>query len=567
VLTPEARQGIFRYNPTVRNAPSMVDASGRALIPACGGSVTANCYTTYNMVAADPLRRGLDPLTQSQIKLTNLPNDFTAGDGLNTARFRFNAPARWPVDSVLVRADYRLNERHQIFGRFGDGANNLYGDYINSGLPRYPANPDSFPGRTRESRSKGGAFGLNSVFGTRIVNEFSFGFTSNTLFFLDPTHPKQEIFANLQSNPYQFWGGTGRAPEHRQVLNNFSFAHQNHTFKSGVNVRKYSIDQFRRATNFYPRLTFGTADAPVFLLSGSGELDLTGINTNDRTTLNSMFNDLMGVVGTVRKVYYSNGKEFPSADQELRFLQRAGEYNLYFQDDWRVSPRLTLNIGLRWEFNSVPFDKSGMQVVADKALGSRTGDVALLPAGPGTDRKWYSNDWNNFAPVIGFAWTPFKSQRTSFRGGYRVAYNRLVNWALNVVEQNQPGTTKVSILRPNSSATAANPPAVRASDPAVATLIGQLPNGIVGLPVQRIPSPDRSSTPLLLDSNLRTPYVNQWNFSIQHQVLANTVLEVAYVGNKGTHMFRMLNENQAVVTPEFLSGFIAAQQGQRTGPV
>jgi outer membrane receptor protein involved in Fe transport len=186
----------------------------------------------------------------------------------------------------------------------------------------------------------------------------------------------------------------------------------------------YQIDQFRRATNFYPRLTFSTTNAPT-VLTTTATNNTTGINSADSTRLNSLFNDLMGVVGTVQKVFYSNGKDFPSADQELKFLQRSREYNFFFQDDWRVTKNLTLNLGVRYEYNSVPFDLSGMQVVADKPLNSRAGDVSLLPAGPGTDRMWYKNDLNNFAPAVGFAWTPRGDHKTSIRGGYRTAYNRL----------------------------------------------------------------------------------------------------------------------------------------------
>jgi len=566
VLTPETRQGIFRFMVGAANSPQFVDAQGRPTVPSCGGAVTTNCYRTFNLAQADPLGRGLDKLMQSQINLTNLPNDYSAGDGFNTAIFRFNAAATAPRDSYLTRIDWRFGSNHQSFLRWNEGYDAILGDYINSGLPRYPANPASYPGRTRESDTRGFSGGLTSVLGASRVNEFNLGYTRNSVLFLDPTHPKFEIISNIQSDPFMFWGGTGRTPLNWQALDNFSFIKGNHTFKTGLNLRWYSIDQFRRATNFYPRLTFGTGDAPVFLSTTASNIT-TGINSNDLSRLNSLFNDLMGVVGTVRKVFYSNGKEFPSADQELKFLQRAREYNVYFQDDWRVSPRLTLNLGVRYEYNSVPFDLSGMQVVNDKPLNSRGGDVSLLPAGPGTDRKWYNNDRNNFAPAVGFAWTPFGGARTAVRGGYRTAYNRLVNWALNVVEQNQPGTTRTSILRPNSAATAANPPSVRASDPAVQTWVGQLPNGIVGLPVQRTPPTDRSSTPLLFDPNLRTPFVHQWNFSVQRQIMRDTVLEVAYVGNKGTHMFRMMNANQAVVTGAFLDSFRAAQRGVRTGPV
>src|SRR6185503_1353876 len=140
--------------------------------------------------------------------------------------------------------------------------------------------------------------------------------------FLDPTHPKFEVISNIQSDPWLFWGGTGRQPLNWQALDNFSFIKANHTFKTGANIRWYAIDQFRRATNFYPRLTFGTANAPVFL---DPSVSTAGINSTDLTRMNSLFNDLMGVVGTVQKVFYSNGKEFPSPDQELKFLQRNKE--------------------------------------------------------------------------------------------------------------------------------------------------------------------------------------------------------------------------------------------------
>ncbi|MFN7924769.1 MAG: carboxypeptidase regulatory-like domain-containing protein [Bryobacteraceae bacterium] len=562
VLTPEARQGIFRYMVGAANSGSLVGPTGTPLAPACG-TVTSNCYRTVNLVQADPLKRGLDKLMQSQIALTNLPNDFSGGDGFNTATFRFNAAASAPMDTYTGKVDYRINSNHQSFLRWNEGHSDLLGDYINTGLPRYPANPAGYPGRTRESDNRGFSGGLTSVLGNSKVNEFNLGYTKNSLLFLDPTHPKFEIVSNVQSDPFIFWGGTGRTPLNWQAVDNFSFTKNNHTFKTGANIRWYSIDQFRRATNFYPRLTFATTNAPVFLDSS---VSTAGINSNDLARLNSLFNDLMGVVGTVQKVFYSDGRKFSSPDQELNFLQRAREYNFYFQDDWRVSKKLTLNLGLRYEFNGVPEDLSGMQVVNDRPLNSPSADVALVPAGPGTGRKWYGSDKNNFAPTAGFAWTPF-GDKTVIRGGYRTAFNRLVNWALNVVEQNQPGTTRTQILRPNSSATAANPASVRASDAAVQTLVGQLATGVVGTEVQRVVAPDRSSSPLLFDPNLNTPFVHQWNISIQREVTRGTILELAYVGNKGTHMFRMLNANQAKVTPEFLASFNAAKAGGRSGPV
>jgi hypothetical protein len=118
VLTPSARQGIFRYAVGSANSPSMVNGAGQPLIPECSGGITTGCYRTFNMVQADPMGKGLDKTMQGQIALTNLPNDFSTGDGFNTAGFRFNAAANAPVNSYLGRADVRITSNHQSYFRW-----------------------------------------------------------------------------------------------------------------------------------------------------------------------------------------------------------------------------------------------------------------------------------------------------------------------------------------------------------------------------------------------------------------------------------------------------------------
>src|SRR5262249_62001136 len=138
---PEARSGFFRFMVGAATSPAFVNASGQPTVPACAGSVATNCYRTFDLAAADPRGRGMDKLVKSQINLTNLPNDYTSGDGFNTATFRFNAPASNPADTYTGKLDYVFNSNHQAYLRWTEGGNNLYGDFINAGLPRYPANP------------------------------------------------------------------------------------------------------------------------------------------------------------------------------------------------------------------------------------------------------------------------------------------------------------------------------------------------------------------------------------------------------------------------------------------
>jgi len=113
----------------------------------------------------------------------------------------------------------------------------------------------------------------------------------------------------------------------------------------------------------------------------------------------------MGVVGTVQKVFYSDGKNFPTADQELKFQQRAREYNFYFQDDWRVyaAPDREPGCALRVQQRALrSLRYAGGERQATRQPRRRR---QLLPAGPGTGRLWYHNDLNNFAPAVGFSWT------------------------------------------------------------------------------------------------------------------------------------------------------------------
>ena len=143
-----------------------------------------------------------------------------------------------------------------------------------------------------------------------------------------------------------------------------------------------------------------------------------------------------------------------------------------------------------------------------------------------------------------------------------------MNWALNVVEQNQPGTTRTSILRPNSAASATNPASVRASDPAVQTLVAQLSNGIVGTDVQRIPLPDRSSSPLLFEGNICARHTSISGTSASSaRSCATRCWKWRTWETRARTCSACMNANQATITPEFIASFQAAQAGVRTGTV
>jgi hypothetical protein len=582
VPTTSLRNGVFRFvtqtcpgDTQARNRPGCVDATGNPLVP----------VSSYNFAQNDPRRLGLDPVMQQEtLAFLPPPNDFSIGDGLNTAGYRWNSPSTSPVDSLTTRIDYTLSARQTLFGRYSNAfRNDLINDIINT-TPR----PMSWPARVRLSDQQGLAIGHKWTITDRLVNEVTGGYTRNVLDFADPEHPGTYEICRAScifSSPFVYWPGTGREPTEVQFLDNLTWVRGAHAFKGGVNVRQYYIKQTRGAGNpfgIYPSLTFNRLDAsfsgndPLSVLRPDGSLvNLTGsgINATDRNNLNTLYNVLLGRIGKIDQVFYSNGQAFVPL-QPLTLDQRMGEYNFYIQDDWRIRSNLTLNAGVRYELNSVPYDAAGVQVVPDKPLDGSQGPVTFLQGGPGTDLQWFARDNNNFAPSVGLAWDPKGDGKTSVRANYRLAYQRLITWALNVVEQRQPATSlNQFLIAPSDPSIAGSDRVLRLNELLKQQRLPQpqggtaltLTNGVPQLStpptIVRTPPNNRNEQPLFFDPGITTPYMQQFIAGVQRELWKNTVIEVSYVGSRGSDLFRMANVNQMdLVANGFVRDFQAARR-------
>ena len=224
---------------------------------------------------------------------------------------------------------------------------------------------------------------------------------------------------------------------------------------------------------------------------------------------------------------------------------RATDFDLFAQDDWRISRRWTLNLGLRYELDMPPYDTRGRIPTFDASLyrpspliiggipqGPPSGGLVLpgnviaqydIPQSPKVGKRVLrSIDPNNFAPRIGFAYSALDSGRLVLRGGYGIFYSRASTIYISF------SVPPIYLTRSQNAATLANP---YLSVPEQ----GQFPILVPGIPL--------SSS--VFDRDMRTPYFQQYNASVQYAVNKDLVLEVAYVGTRGLNLLRPLAINQA----------------------
>ena len=183
-------------------------------------------------------------------------------------------------------------------------------------------------------------------------------------------------------------------------------------------------------------------------------------------------------------------------------------FGFYAQDTWRVTPRLSLNLGLRYEFSTMPLDTNGR----DSSLPD------LLAPAPTVGPLYENPTYKNISPRVGFAWDVFGDGRTSVRGGYGVYFNT----------NNQQ----------NLIVTVTNPPAT--------------PRPVVNNPTFPVPSFAGSISVRPVQFNLDNPYVQVWNLNVQRELWFDTIITAGYAGSRGIHLLRSGDVN--VPTPQLRAG-------------
>jgi hypothetical protein len=211
------------------------------------------------------------------------------------------------------------------------------------------------------------------------------------------------------------------------------------------------------------------------------------------------------------------------------------DLGLYVQDDWKVKSNLTLNLGMRWDWY-----QQAINLLHQRSVAQQTGPLPLwstnLPLNQTTVPS-VPNQLRNFAPVVGFAWTPkiLGDEKTVVRGGFRIAYDpAFYNLFLDVATS--APSVNLATLGPVVGGQSTGLPTAGVFGTQVIPFLQPL------APVGNPGFANQTQVP----SNFRNPYSEQWNFGLQRSFTSRIVGEIRYVGNHGVHEFQELNGNPAL---------------------
>ena len=425
-----------------------------------------------------------------------------------------------------VRLDYILGSHDQVFARYSYGQDT---DTTTSQLSTLPA---GYGSGFQFQHPRSVVLGETHTFGTTVINEFRLGYVRSFLGY-QPPDGSIPLSANLgipNANTSPLLGGgalignsgsqisyTGDygdyfVPEDTyQLADNVSWVKGRHNFKFGANI-------IWRQVNF-----FNPIAGKGFYQANSGSPWSTGFEQSDM-----MFG------------WMNNYQVGPASGM---FHTRSWENGFYGQDDWRVSKRLTLNLGLRYDLFTWPTEVNNRMANFDVATGQ-----IVLAGQNGVSDSTLTNPKHNFAPRIGFAYDVFGDQKMSIRGGYGIFYFIDREGIDKQMSQNAPFGGSASYSYANGF-----------FGNGLLTLGGIAQQGANGAPIigtiTATGFPSKASLPISLTSPANvsltgwlptdtTSNVQQWNLQVQRQLDSKTALTLAYVGTKGTHLSTFYDVNR-----------------------
>lgn len=531
VLTDDARTGEFRwYRPdeTVRN------------------DTTVNSFKIGT--SSDPRGIGIDSAVAASINLMPLSNNNYIGDRLNTAGYEFYNDLHYYQDRIDARVDYDINPQHRMFFRFGWDRTNAT-DMQNSTDAAYPGLNSGY----YKTNDFSITFGSDYTLSPMMINELRVGYTRA---YTDYERPDRLTGTMFYSNMWNDPQSTAFSKSYRnpsfEISDAFSHSINVHALKYGFSLRRYAYGN-TDYTGAYPTVTFGNSNGnvlkedfcdPTQAANNKCPSPQWNISYQDYDTFENLYNNLLGRLESVNQAFYSNsslsGWLPAESPRERNFV--TWSFSGFIQDNWKIKPNITLNLGLRYELSTFPKESNGYQSALDKVreIGAdETDAIADFQIRPG--EGWAGSDKLNFAPRVGVAWDVFGTGSTVVRGAYGIYYNRINGGVTDFIDRTSYGFDRNITEYPNAGGTdyRLSTDGFTVTDPGAFALT---------------PEANRSYSISILDPNLKTPRIQQMHATLEYRFW-KLLWEIGYTRTQGTKLFQYLNLNQTKISDDFLTSF------------
>ena len=492
----------------------------------------------------DPSGIGIDQAALKMLQAFPVGNSSTAGDGLNTTGYLFNAPTHSVQNTYIARLDYNLDSagKHTIFAR-----GNLQND-SKDGTPQFPG---QVPNSVTLANNKGLAAGYTAVLSPSMVATTRYGLTragGETTGILASNY---EWFRGF-STPYGTSTGLARIVPVHTISQDLSWNKSAHSLHFGATVRLIS-----NLSTSYAH-SFSSASSNPSWIKGTGS-DFTpstlNIAKSDNTSYQYAMAALLGLEsqGTADYNYKTDGSLIPVGAPVARdFVNHEGD--LYAQDTWKATRNFTVTAGLRYSLAPAVYEANGQQVspnipfqtfmntrqsLAEQGLSQQGAGLISFVAGNGAGGRPLYPEHKNWSPRLGLAYSPKAESglakflfggpgKTSIRAGAGMYYDEMGQPLAQTINANAFGLATTLTTPPNVLSTAQLPRFTTFYSVPSAIVPPPGPSGL-GAPY---PTSGAGSFAITssLDDKLKAPYTMNLNFSIGRDFSHGFFVQVAYVG-------------------------------------
>jgi hypothetical protein len=565
ILLPNARTGLFTYRDNT--------------LASLGGSVTRTINLLGGAFAATTGVSAIDPVIATRI-LAALPtagNNPAIGDQLNTTGLSLSRAQNQSREAYTTRVDIEANARHSF---------TFVGAYKKEFLLRPDVDAQqggvaccftTIPPGFQDAHTPFLAAAWHWTPSSTLTNEVRAGWQqSNPSFGQTAATVPFYLTIPLVNNPETGFDAQGRDTTILNLQDNAVWVRGSHSLRFGGQYQGFRAKPFGPGAfgaSYLPTYTLGGGTTPAFSVTSfnaaAGCVALTGANCiSSVTTANNLLALLGGLIGTGAQTFTTLSKTGSLTAGPPAHELDYENYSFYGADQWRATPRLTLNFGLRWELFSPIREPNGL--ILEPVLAGRDVRTAILdPNGTydfigvnGNGNNFFKWDKNNFAPVFSFAWSPtFKSGllnglfpgegRTVIRGGYRRSFvnDEFIRSADNALSGNA-GLT-LGLTTPGSFRAGSTPAPPTFTAPPL-----QVPRTYT----QNNAAAANFGTVFAISPNLQVPSTDEINIGIEREIGWKTAVEARFVHGQSNNLVRGLDLNQVnIVSNGFLADFNRAR--------